>query len=119
MGKYKAYNPALVAATAWEELTKPETIDRMVRNYTDKIRGLPADRDAMLRYQIGVAAWTATMREYAPEISRVIANAKAEFLRRKGEALERARAGEPLEEIIRAITGVVVPRVERVAVPAE
>jgi len=119
VGKYKAYNPALVAATAWDELTKPETIDDMIRHYTEKIRNLPADRDAAIRYQIGVAAWTATMREYAPEISRIIAGAKAEFLRRKGEALERARAGASLDEILRAIAGVVVPRVERVAVPAE
>jgi len=119
MGKYKAYNPALVATTAWEELTKPATIDQMVRNYTEKIRNLPADRDAALRYQIGVAAWTATMREFAPEISRIVGSAKAEYLRRKGEALERARAGASLEEIMRAIAGVVAPRVERIAVPAE
>ena len=116
MGKYKAYNPALVAATAWDELTKPETIDDMIRHYTEKIRNLPADRDAAIRYQIGVAAWTATMREFAPEISRVIATAKGEFLRRKGEALERARAGESLEEIIRAIAGAIAPRI---TVPAE
>jgi len=118
--KYKIYAPQTVAEYAWSKLTEPATIERMIRTYSEKIRGLPTDEDAYRRYIVGVALWTDTMREHAADISQVVARAKADYYAKRSEALRRIEAGEPVEEVIRAVVRAVAPAVApRVAVPAE
>lgn len=126
MGRYKGYSPITVALQGWENLTKPDTISRMISNYNKKINALPSDTDAAIRYQLGVASWTATMREYAPEISRIVAEAKARHVAKKTEAYERVRElrerGAPASEIIKAVANIIgggVAPAPKIVVPAE